>query len=134
MKSRKSQSLDAFLYIHGTENIPRWGSDDEWGRGDVHTIPRLAEASSILGQPIFFKWKQGIPKSSNSVFSMNFGNKSNEDWSLKLWMQFMQLRKEAWKNILNFNRVWIHDLAIPVRCSNQMSYAATDVGSRSIVG
>ena len=32
-------------------------------------------------------------------------------------MQFMQLRKEAWKKIQDFNGVWNHDLAIPVRCS-----------------
>ena len=46
----------------------------------------------------------------------------------------MQLRKEAWKKIQDFNGVWTRDLAIPVRCSNQLSYEATDVGSRSIVG
>ena len=32
------------------------------------------------------------------------------------------------------NSVWTRGLAIPVRCSNQLSYEATDVGSRSIVG
>ena len=48
--------------------------------------------------------------------------------------QFMQLREEAWKKIQDFNGVWTRDLAIPVRCSNQLSYEATDVGSRSIVG
>ena len=37
-------------------------------------------------------------------------------WSWQ-WTQFMQLRKEAWKKIQDFNRVWIRDLAIPVRCS-----------------
>ena len=48
---------------------------------------------------------------------------------------YMQLRKEAWKKkIQDFNGVWTRDLAIPVRCSNQLSYEATDVGSRSIVG
>ena len=34
----------------------------------------------------------------------------------------------------DFNGVWTRDLAIPVRRSNQLSYEATDVGSRSIVG
>ena len=48
----------------------------------------------------------------------------------QLWTQSMQLRKEAWKKIQDFNGVWIHDLAIPVRGSNQLSYEATDVGSR----
>ena len=47
---------------------------------------------------------------------------------------YMQLRKEAWKKIQDFNGVWTRDLAVPVRRSNQLSYEATDVGSRSIVG
>ena len=38
------------------------------------------------------------------------------------------------EKIQDFNGVWTRDLAIPVRCSNQLSYEATDVGSRSIVG
>ena len=38
------------------------------------------------------------------------------------------------KKIQDFNGVWSRDLAIPVRCYNQLSYEATDVGSRSIVG
>ena len=46
----------------------------------------------------------------------------------------MQLCKEAWKKIQDFNGVWTRDLAILVRRSNQLSYEATDVGSRSIVG
>ena len=33
----------------------------------------------------------------------------------------------------DFNGVWTRDLAIPVRRSNQLSYEATDVWSRSIV-
>ena len=48
-------------------------------------------------------------------------------------MQFLQLRKEAWK-IQDFNGVWTRDLAIPVRHSNQLSYEATDVRSCSFVG
>ena len=38
------------------------------------------------------------------------------------------------KKIQDFNGVWTRDLAIPVRRSNQLSYEATDVGSRSIIG
>ena len=37
------------------------------------------------------------------------------------------------KKIQDFNRDWTHDLAILVRCSNQLSYEATDVGSWSIM-
>ena len=47
--------------------------------------------------------------------------------------QFKQLRIGAWKS-QDFNGVWTRDLAIPVRRSkNQLSYEATDVGSRSFV-
>ena len=54
-------------------------------------------------------------------------------WSSQ-WTQFMQLRKEAWKKIQDFNGVWTRDLAITVAMLYQLSYEATDVGSRSIVG
>ena len=40
---------------------------------------------------------------------------------------------EAWKS-QHFNGVWTHDLGIPVRGSNQLSYEATDVGSWSFMG
>ena len=46
----------------------------------------------------------------------------------------MQLRKEAWKKIQDFNGVWTRDLAITGAMLYQLSYEATDVGSRSIVG
>ena len=86
MKSCKSQSLDAFhvdkrqslgrpkaLHIHNTNwkhstlgqwwrVVPRWYPQDSMARIDV--------TSSNLEQPIFSKSMQGIPKSSNNVFSM----------------------------------------------------------------
>ena len=40
---------------------------------------------------------------------------------------------EAWKS-QDFNGVWTHDVAIPVRRSNQLSYEATDIGSWWFVG
>ena len=49
----------------------------------------------------------------------------------------MQLRKEAWKKkkkLQDFNEVWTRDLAITGAMLYQLSYEATDVGSRSIVG
>ena len=46
----------------------------------------------------------------------------------------MQLRKEAWKKIQDFNGVWTCDLAITGVMLYQLSYEATDVGSRSMVG
>ena len=45
----------------------------------------------------------------------------------------MQLRKEAWKKIQDFNGVWTRDLTITGAMLYQLSYEATDVGSRSIV-
>ena len=39
---------------------------------------------------------------------------------------------EAWKS-QDLHWVWTRDLAIPVQCSNQLSYEATDVGSWSFV-
>ena len=50
------------------------------------------------------------------------------------WTQFVQLRKEAWKKIQDFNGVWTRDLAITGAMLYQLNYEATDVGSRSIVG
>ena len=38
------------------------------------------------------------------------------------------------ENFQDFGEVWTRDLAIPVWCSNQLSYEAIDVGSRSVVG
>ena len=53
---------------------------------------------------------------------------------LSQWTQFMQLPKEAWKKIQDFNGVWTRDLTITGVMLYQLSYEATDVGSRSIVG
>ena len=58
--------------------------------------------------------------------------RSSKLWSSQLWTQFKQLRIEAWKS-QDFNEVWTRDLAILVRCSNQLIYEATDVGSWSFV-
>ena len=52
--------------------------------------------------------------------------KSNEEWSLQFWAQFMQLRKKPEKKNQDFNGIWTHDLTIPVWRSNQLSYEATD--------
>ena len=46
----------------------------------------------------------------------------------------MRLRKEAWKKIQDFNGVWTRDLAITGAMLYQLSYEATDVRNRSIVG
>ena len=59
-------------------------------------------------------------------------------WSSQ-WTQFMQLHKEAWKKIQDFTMTstglklnpWPRDTGVMLY---QLSYEATDVGSRSIVG
>ena len=48
-------------------------------------------------------------------------------------MQFMQLRKEALKKIQDFNGVWTRERDTGAMLY-QLSYEATNVGSRSIVG
>ena len=35
--------------------------------------------------------------------------KSSEEWSLQLWMQFMQLRKKPEKKMKDFNGIWTLD-------------------------
>ena len=59
---------------------------------------------------------------------------SRKLWSSQLWKQFMQLRIEKPAKSQDFNPVWTCDPATTVRCSNQISYEATDVGSWSFVG
>ena len=49
-------------------------------------------------------------------------------------MQFMQLRKKAWKKLRTSTEFEPCDLAITDAMLYQLSYEATDIGSRSIVG
>ena len=65
------------------------------------------------------------PCFANDIWNKSYMNCGNEmkvkKWSSQ-WTQFMQLRKEAWKNFRTGAIVY------------QLSYEATDVGSRSVVG
>ena len=58
---------------------------------------------------------------------------SNEEWSSQLWSQFLQLHKEAWKNsgLQQGLNLWPCDTGATLY---QLSYEATDIGSRSILG
>ena len=49
-------------------------------------------------------------------------------WSSQ-WTQFMQLHKEAWKKMQDFNGVWIRDLAIPVRYSTKWAMKPLTLGA-----
>ena len=73
----------------------------------------------------------------NDIWNKSYMNCGNEmimkKWSSQ-WTQFMQLRKEAWKKKKGLQ----HGLN-PWPCDSsamlyQLSYEATDIGSRSIVG
>ena len=60
--------------------------------------------------------------------------KADEEWSLQLWTQFMQLRKKPEKNSgLQWDFNWTCECVVLVRCSDQLSYEATDVGSWSVM-
>ena len=54
---------------------------------------------------------------------------SNGEWSTQLWMQLMQLHKKPEMKIQDFNTIWTCDLAIPVQCSNQLSYEPLMLGA-----
>ena len=64
---------------------------------------------------------------------MNYGNEMKMKKRSSQWTQFMQLRKEAWKNsgLQRGLNPWPRDTGAMLY---QLSYEATDVGSRSIVG
>ena len=88
-------------------------------------------------QGLFKSWENHVYamyQHSEQIFAWSFSTftLSSKLWSSQLWTQFKKLRTEAWKS-QDFNRVWTRDLAIPVQCSNQLSYEATDVGSWSFV-
>ena len=49
-------------------------------------------------------------------------------------MQFMQLRKEAWKKkIQDFNGVWTRDLTIPARCSTNWAMKPLTLGAGQLL-
>ena len=65
------------------------------------------------------------------VLNWGFWNQVSHDHRI-YERNLKQLRIEAWKT-QDFNGVWIRDLALPLRRSNQLSYEATNVGCWSFV-
>ena len=66
--------------------------------------------------------------SVNDIWNKSYMNAEKEmKWrnNRRSEMQFMQLRKEAWKKIQDFNRVWTHDLVI----TGAMVYQLTELWS-----
>ena len=60
---------------------------------------------------------------------MNCGNEMKmKKWSSQ-WTQFMQLRKEAWKKIQDFNGVWTRDLAITGGCPTNWAMTQLTLGA-----
>ena len=104
-----------------------WNLESPW-RSAVLQIPNNGPESRFQF-PHFICWKSAV-KLERLVFLYSL--KSRELWSSQQWTQFKQLRIEAWKS-QDLNGVWTRDLAIPVRRSNQLSYEATDLGSRYFV-
>ena len=49
------------------------------------------------------------------------------------WWGQISIASRSLKHFQDFNGIWTGDVAIPVRCSNQLSYEATDVGSWSLL-
>ena len=95
------------------------------------------EATDVGSRSIVGSYVPVKEMSVNDIWNISYKNCGNEmkikKWSSQ-WTQFLQLRKEAWKKIQYFNGVWTRDLAITGAMLYQLSYEATDVVSRSIVG
>ena len=75
-----------------------------------------------------FPWKKLVLM----IYEINHMNCVNEMKMKKRsskWTQFMQLRKEAWKKIQEFNGVWTSDLAILVRCSTNWATKPLTLGA-----
>ena len=57
-------------------------------------------------------------------------NLDNEDEEMIVAVNaIVQLRKEVWKKIQDFNGVWTRDLAIPVRCSTNWAMKPLTLGA-----
>ena len=97
----------------------RRNSLDRWVK---HLYPLELSSESVVGTPsrvLNRKWYM------KCFIYWTADLKSSKLWSSQLWTQFKQLRIEARKS-QDFNGVWTRDLAIPVRCSNQLRYEATE--------
>ena len=74
-------------------------------------------------------------RKKNGQWTWNYGNRLNSQLKNDPRSCEDNLRNcvRSLKKILDFKGIWTRDLAIPVRCLNQLSYEATDVGSWSIM-
>ena len=83
------------------------------------------EATDVGSRSIVGSYVPVKEMSVNHIWNksyMNYGNEMKmKKWSSQ-WTQFMQLRKEAWKKIQDFNGVWTRDLAITGAMLYQLSY------------
>ena len=90
------------------------------------------EATEVGSRSIVGSYVPVKEMSVDDIWNKSYMNCGNEmkmkKWSSQ-WTQFMQLRK-----VQDFNGVWARDPAITWAMLYQLSYEATDVGSRSIVG
>ena len=93
------------------------------------------EATDVGSRSIVGSYVPVKEMSVNDIWNKSYLNCGNEikmkKWSSQ-WTQFMQLRKEAWIKIQDFNGVWTRDLAITGAMLYQLSYEATDVGGMQV--
>ena len=97
---------------------------------DLRRIAAWCCANSLLINPDKTKLLLNDEYEINHMWTADM--KWNEEWSSQLWSQFLQLRKEAWKNsgLQRGLNPWPRDTGATLY---QLSYEATDVGSRSIL-
>ena len=111
----------------------QWGLNP-WPRDTGVMLYQLSyEATDVGCRSIVGSYVPVKEMTVNGIWNKSYMNCGNEmkmkKWSLQR-MQFMQLRKEAWKkNIQDFNGVWTRDLAILVRCSTNWALTPLTLGA-----
>ena len=110
----------------------KWGLNP-WPRDTGVMLYQLSyEATDIGSRSIVGSCVPVKEMTVNDIWNkscMNCGNEMKMKKWLSQWTQFMQLRKEAWKKIQDFNGVWTRDLAIPVWCSTNWALMPLTLGA-----
>ena len=132
LTNSSSRSIKSFFSIsrEKVDGGRSWWWSGKWDENKLLTI-FIAHILIVL----FAFWPK-IISSVNDIRNKSYMNCGSEmkmkKWSSR-WTQFIQLRKETWKNSgLQWGlNPWPRDTGVMLY---QLSYEATDVGSRSIVG
>ena len=107
--------------------VPVPMSFSKWHTCGEATLLSTSLGSEMRQNTCTSKWNRNIEHKQRKETQMKM-----KKWWSSQWMQFMQLRKETWKKIQDFNGLWTRDLAITGAMLYQLSYEAPDVRSRSI--